>query len=287
MNYENTLTSVNCHKWLEIITSGDVKIIGNQNGLIIDEIKKTHPNGNTETTNIESIDGEIPKYTTYNPYDLKVNFLYRGADKDDVNMYIFKLNNILSKREPYYVRHSDLPDIKYAVLPNPKIESSKVTIRDYKITVTFECYKGYSESYNTVQNMNLTDGTWQFEEGLMIDDEISYNKEECSFMIYNGSYDTIDPLLNHYLKIKLKLNAPRGFKIINNSTQDIVEFNSPITKKDIFELRGVYPYLNNERVGRYTNYEWIRLKPGYNYISIHGDTKNRPITEWDFNYLFR
>lgn len=283
----NSKTSINQDKWFEIITDDGVIDLNKIDGIIVDIISKTHPNGTTETTDLASVDGSVPEFTTYGSYDLEVSLLARGIDKPDVDLLIFKLNNLLSKRKAYYVRHSDLPSIKYAVLPTPKIESDRKTRNDYEITVTFECYKGYSESYKTVQQMNLLDGTWQFEEGAVFDDDVKYTHETNNFYIYNGSPDAIDPLINHYLYIKVNADAPDGLRIINNTTEQELEFSEPLKVSDDFVLDGVYPILNGKRVGRYTNFEFIKLAPGYNSISIYGDVANKPKSHWDFNFLFR
>lgn len=283
----NSKTSINQDKWFEIITDDGVIDLNKIDGIIVDIISKTHPNGTTETTDLASVDGSVPEFTTYGSYDLEVSLLARGIDKPDVDLLIFKLNNLLSKRKAYYVRHSDLPSIKYAVLPAPKIESDRKTRNDYEITVTFECYKGYSESYETVQQMNLLDGTWQFEEGAVFDDDVKYTHETNNFYIYNGSPDAIDPLINHYLYLKVNADAPDGLRIINNTTEQELEFSEPLKVSDDFVLDGVYPMLNGKRVGRYTNFEFIKLAPGYNSISIYGDAANKPKSQWDFNFLFR
>lgn len=214
--------------------------------------------------------------------------LFRGIDKKDVDLFIFKLNNKLSKRVPYYVRHSDLPFIKYAVKPNPTIETSKVTRNDWEIKVTFDCYKGYSESYKTVQNLNFLDGSWQFEQNIKFHNDIKYKHKSDNFDIYNGSSDTIDPLLNHYLKIEINANAKNGLTIRNNTTKDEITYKSELKKEDDFVINGVYPFLNGNRVGRYTNFEWLRLNEGYNNITIIGtDVNDPPEISFDFNFIFK
>lgn len=278
---------INLDKWFHIITDKEVIKLEELDNLIIDEISKTTPNGSVQSTTIESVDGEIPEFVTYGSYDLELNTLFRGIDKRDVDAFIFKINNMLSKRKPYYIRHSDLPGIKYAVKPTPKIEASRVTIKDYEIKITFECYKGYSESYKTVQDMNLLAGDWQIEGGARFDDDIKYTHNTKTFDIYNGSYDTIDPLLNHYLYVKIKADAENGLTIKNNSTGDKIEWFEPLTKDDTLEIKGVYPMLNGNHAGRYTDMEFLTLKEGYNSISIYGDKYDEPYSYWDFNFLYR
>lgn len=283
----NSKTSINQDKWFEIITDDGVIDLNKIDGIIVDIISKTHPNGTTETTDLASVDGSVPEFTTYGSYDLEVSLLARGIDKPDVDLLIFKLNNLLSKRKAYYVRHSDLPSIKYAVLPTPKIESNRKTRNDYEITITFECYKGYSESYKTVQEMNVYDEAWQFENKLDYKYEIKYTQDVETFFIYNGSADDINPLINHYLYLKINADAPNGIRIKNHTTKEEITFSEPLKKYDNFVLDGVYPLLNNKRVGRYTNFEFLTLAIGYNKISIYGDKKHTPDSYWDFNFLFR
>lgn len=284
----DSLTNINLDKWFEIIAEDETFYLNDYDGLIIDTISKTQPNGNTQTTKIESLDGEIPDFTTYGEYDLEVEMLFRGIDKKDVDLFIFKINNKLSKRVPYYVRHSDLPFIKFAVYPSPKIETTKVTRKDWEIKITFTCYKGYSESYKTVKDMNFLDDNWQFEQNLKFDNDIKYEHTSENFDIYNGSSDTIDPSLNHFLKIVVNANAKDGITIKNNTTGDEIIYKSKLKKDDDFVIDGVYPFVNGNRVGRYTNFEWLTLAKGYNNISVLGtDVNDPPNVKFDFNFIFK
>lgn len=284
----NTLTNINKDKWFEIITDEEVINLSDFDGLIIDTISKTQPNGDTQTTKIDSLDGEIPEFTTYGTYDLEVETLFRGIDKKDVDIFIFKLNNILSQRKPYYIRHSDLPFIKFAVKPAPEISTSKVTRNDWEIAISFECYKGYSESYKTVKNMSFLDGNWQFEQGIKFNDDIKYEHESDNFDIYNGSSDTIDPWSNHYLKIEINADVKDSLIIRNNTTNDEIVYKGELKKEQKLIIDGVYPYLDGNRVGRYTNFEHLTLKKGYNNISVFGtDINNPPKIKFDFNFIYR
>lgn len=279
----------NCNsKWVEIITDESTKnLIAEHDGLIVDDIKKASPNGETESLEIKGVDGVKPTSSNYKPFDLEIDFIFRGYDKQDADLFLFKFNNLLSLRKRYYVRHSDLPDIKYAVEPTPDISTEYITIRDYRITVKFSCYKGYSESYLTTNQMSWSNGLWQFQEGLKADDEIKYIHEDWGYRIFNGSNDVINPF-NHSLTIKLWLEAPNGFTLRNNTTGDTFEYYEPLKKSTGFMLKDVYPIVNlSDNVGRYTNFEWITLDPGWNDIEITGKDLTYAKSEWIFNFIFK
>lgn len=273
--------------WLEVILPEKTLNLTDTDGLYIQRITKTHPEGNTDSIEMKGVDGVRPTSSTYKPFDLEIEMLFRGSDKRDVDLFLFKLDNMLSLREPYYVRHSDLPGIKYAVLPTPKIEDSYKTIRDREITLTFTCYKGYSESYQATNKMNLVDGAWQFEEGIEADEDLKYIHYDWGFPIYNGSSDTINPF-DHALTIKINIDAPNGFTLRNNTTGDVFEYYEPLKKSTGFMIKDIYPIKNiSDNVGRFTNFEWLTLAPGFNDIEITGKDIGYTKSEWIFNYVFR
>lgn len=276
------------NKWVEIMTDESTKnLIEEHQGLMVDEIKKTNPSGETESIEIKGVDGVRPTSSTYNSFDLEITFIFRGIDKRDTDLFLFKFNNLLNLRKPYYVRHSDLPDIKYAVEPTPEISYDYITIRDYRITVKFSCYKGYSESYLPTNKMSFSNGLWQFQEGLKADDEIKYVHEDWGFRIFNGSNDYINPF-NHQLTIKIWTDAPNGFILRNNTTEETFEYYEPLKRGTGFMLKDVYPIINlSDNVGRYTNFEWITLAPGWNDIEIIGKDLSYVKSEWIFNFIFK
>ena len=65
-----------------------------------------------------------------------------------------------------------------------------------KFELTFSVYKGYSESLYATDNFSLSNGKWQFESGLVVDDSIKYNHTTSGFKIYNGSDDVINPIMS-------------------------------------------------------------------------------------------
>ena len=70
---------------------------------------------NAHTTEINGTDGVLMGPTTFGPFNLVLNFSFRGLDTKDLILQKQKLRNILFRREPYYIWHSDAPGKKYLV----------------------------------------------------------------------------------------------------------------------------------------------------------------------------
>ena len=178
---------------------------------------------NANTTEINGIDGVLMGPTTFGPFNLILNFSFKGVDTKDLRLYKQKLRNTLYKREPYYIWHSDAPGKKYAVYCDSS-ENEDLTNSFATFKVTFVVFKGYSESLKDTSEFSLSSGDWQFEAGVLLDDEIKYTHEATEFQIYNGSSDIINPLLRHQLKLLINIDAPKGFKINNKTTGDVFEY---------------------------------------------------------------
>ena len=156
-----------------------------------------------------------------------------------------------------------------------------------KFELTFSVYKGYSESLKSTDKFSLSSGDWQFEEGLIFDDNIKYNHSTSSFKIFNGSDDTINPILRHKFRLDINIDAPNGFTITNKTTGDVFEYTKPIKSNKTLSIQGVHPILNNKRVGIDTNFNFLTLDPGYNDIEIAGSNLGKTNTKWVFPFIYR
>ncbi|MDW3979358.1 phage tail family protein [Staphylococcus saprophyticus] len=263
----------------------DVKLTDTPNLLFLDHIEED-VEVKANTTEINGTDGVLMGPTTFGPFNLVLNFSFKGLDTKDLKLYKQKIRNILYQREPYYVWHSDAPGKKYAVYcdsnDNENLTNSFATFK-----VTFVVFKGYSESLKDTSQFSLSSGNWQFESGVLSDNEIKYKHTTTSFKIYNGSTDTINPLLRHKLKVLLNLNAPKGFKIKNTTTGDVFEYKKAVKSNQRFTLDGVHPFINNKRVGIDTNWQWLTLDEGFNDIEIIGENISNVQTQWIFPFIYR
>ena len=263
----------------------DVKLTDTPNLLFLDHIEED-VEVKANTTEINGTDGVLMGPTTFGPFNLVLNFSFKGLDTKDLKLYKQKIRNILYQREPYYVWHSDAPGKKYAVYcdsnDNENLTNSFATFK-----VTFVVFKGYSESLKDTSQLSLSSGDWQFETGVLSDDEIKYKHNTTSFKIYNGSSDTINPLLRHQFKILINIDAPKGFKIKNKTTDDVFEYKKGIKKNQQLVINGVHPFINNKRVGIDTNWQWLTLDKGFNDIEIIGENISNVQTQWIFPFIYR
>lgn len=250
---------------------------------------------NTNTTEINGVDGVLAGASNFAPFDLELNFIFSGVDIKDYHLFKSKLRSTVYQREPYYVWHSDMPGKKYAVLPSVT-EIEDLYSRNGKVTLKFSVFKGYSESLKETDQFSLSSGDWQFEAGVLSDDEIKYTHDTTAFKIYNGSSDTINPLLRHQFKLLVNIDAPNGFKIKNKTTSkklndgtetDVFEYKKGIKKSQQLVINGVHPFIDNKRVGIDTNWQWLTLDKGFNEIEITGKNISNVQTQWVFPFIYR
>ena len=226
--------------------------------------------GNVEikanTQEINGVDGVLLGASNFAPFNLIVNFSFKGLDTEDYRLVKQKLRGLIYRREPYYLWHSDMPGKKYAVYcEDNAIED--LTAYFGTFTITFVVYKGYSESMYDTSHIRNNDDTWQFEAGMEFnDDSLIYKHTTSGFKIYNGSDDKIDPLLNHNLIIYINIDAPNGFILWNRTTDEQFIYRKPVESSQAFTIKGVHPLLDGQRVGHNSNWQWITLEFVFNYI---------------------
>ena len=263
----------------------DVKLTDTPNLLFLDHIEED-VEVKASTTEINGTDGVLMGPTTFGPFNLVLNFSFKGLDTKDLKLYKQKLRNTLYKREPYYVWHSDAPGKKYAVYcdssDNEDLTNSFATFK-----VTFVVFKGYSESLFPTDRLDLMNEHWDFSNGLIVDEDIKYSHSTNDFKIYNGSSDTITPIQRHYIKIKMNIDAPNGFILKNNTSGTEFEYTKAIKAKDKLVLNGAHPLLNGKNCGIDTNWEFISLSPGMNNFKVMGDGVKVQEISFSFNFIYR
>lgn len=243
----------------------------------------------TNSQNIQGTDGEVPGSIDFGPFNLILRFSYKGTDIKDYKLFKSKLRSLFYKRKYYYITHSDSPGKKYAVHCNG-CEIDNLTSQFGTYEVSFNVYKGYSESLYDTDQFSLSDGNWQFESGLLPDSSTKYRFTDQMFEVLNGSNDTIDPRQRHRLKIIIRLDTKKGFSLINKTTGDKFEFNSSLDINRQLTIDNGSPYMQDnterKRCGRLTNHGIITLNPGKNKFEVWGDVKNFDI-QFIFPFIYR
>lgn len=273
-------------KWVEIWDDKENFKLTDIYGLNFLDYELIESSVKTNEIDMPGIDGVMVGTNTLEPFDIVLNFFFDGADKHDLNLFAEKLRKKLRRRDPFYLRHSYLPGIKYAI-NSAEINHEKLNHSDAEITMTFHCYKGYSESFKETNEYSLYSDNWQFENNLLSDSNIKYKHNTTSFSIYNGSTDIINPLLRHKFKLLINIDAPNGFKLENKTTGDVFEYKKPIKKNTQIMIQGVHPFIGNSRIGIDTNWKWITLDAGYNEIEITGKNIGETSTQWIFPFIYR
>ncbi|WP_239706137.1 MULTISPECIES: phage tail domain-containing protein [unclassified Mammaliicoccus] len=276
-------------RWLKLITdNGTIDVQEEIPGLLFLGVRESPPVAITNNVQLQGIDGELPGAVSYGPYELTVNIGFDGYDIEDVELAEQKLRGMFNTRGRYYIVHSQMPGKKYAVDP-PAIGTPEfLDATALMFEITFVVYKGYSESLKDTSQFSLSSGEWQLEQNILARDDIKYEHDIRYFQIYNGSSDTINPLMHHKLKIDIEINAPNGFSIVNLTNGNEFQYFKPLTSNDKLTILGVHPYLNNKRVGKNTNYDFLTLEPGFNEILIKGKgISNSPKTKFTFPFIYR
>ncbi|MGY0683215.1 phage tail domain-containing protein [Mammaliicoccus sciuri] len=274
-------------KWVKMITDNGTTDLTDIDGLMYLDFKEEDVESRISLQEISGVDGGLLSPISFAPFNLILRFVYSGVDVSDYHLLKKQLRSMLYSRTPFYIVHSDMPGMKYAVVTDSTAVEDLYG-RNGEFEITFTVYKGYSESLYETNQYDKTSDKWQFGNGLLVNDDIKYKHNTTSFKIFNGSSDTIAPFPHrHKLIIKLNVNAPKGFKLINRTTGDVFEYKKAITKNKQIIINGIYPMIDGKRVGIDTNHEWLTLAPGYNDIEIIGTDITEPTTQFIFPFIYR
>ncbi|HJF22787.1 MAG TPA: phage tail family protein [Mammaliicoccus lentus] len=275
-------------RWAYIIDeSGTTYISGDDCHFLESEI--TEVNTKTVEQEMSGMDGVLVGANTFGSFELTLKFYYDGVDSSDLILFTEKIKKIIHTRKPMYVVHSELPARKYA-FNSAKVDWEKITNSDTTFSITFNVYKGYSESLHDTDEFSLSNGNFQFESGVLPDSNTSYRFNRSMFEVLNGSSDTIDPRHRHKLKIIIRMTTDEGFRLVNKTTGDIFEYKSDLDINRQMTIDGGYPYIQQNdvraRCGRLTNHGLITLAPGINKFEVWGNFKNLDI-QFIFPFIYR
>lgn len=274
-------------RWVDIYKpSGNMSLTESIKGLEFVEWEIPSVSTVNNDSEIQGRDGVIPGAINFAPFSLVLKFFFTGNDMIDLNLFSQTIKNIVHSRELYYVAHSDMPDIKYAV-NKAEIEWEVINHGDATFTITFNCYKGYAESLYSTKDYSLMSNFWQYENGLLSDTDIKYTHDKNKFQIYNASNDIINPLLDHKLDIKMTVVAPNGFQMLNKTNKTKFSYTGKMKQEGTILLNKTYPYIGNKRIGKDTDKGYIVLDKGFNDIELSGDGLIVSEIEYDFNFIYR
>lgn len=278
-------------RWLKLITdNGTVDVQEEIPGLLFLGARESPPVAISNNVKMQGVDGELPGIINYDPFNLTIYLGFDGYDIEDVDLAEQKIRGLFNTRTRYYVVHSQMPGKKYAVDPPDIGPPEFLDATALTFEITFTVYKGYSESLYDTDQFSLMSDNWQFESGLLPDNEITYTHKRSNFEIFNGSSDTINPRMRHKLKIYMQLTANNGFRLVNKTTGDIFQYKQAIDINTPLVLEGGYPYLivndKYSRCGRSTNHGIITLAPGYNKFEIWGNAADVNI-KFIFPFIYR
>lgn len=276
-------------KWVKIITEEGTFNLTENIGLMYLEFEEEDVETTTNLQEVQGVDGTIAGANTFAPFNLILRLAYIGTDTKDYHLFKSKLRGFLYRRKPFYVVHSDMPGKKYAVITD-SIEYENIYERNGTIEVTFNVYKGYSESLHATDEFSLSNGNFQFESGVLPDSNTSYRFNRAMFEVLNGSSDTIDPRHRHNLKIIIRMTTDKGFRLVNKTTGDIFEYKADLDVNRQMTIDGGYAYIQQNdvraRCGRLTNHGIITLDPGVNKFEVWGNFKNLDI-QFIFPFIYR
>lgn len=231
----------------------------------------------------DGIDGSIALDGYFSPYQLEITFVMQGSDIYDYHLFEREIREFLNVKKMYYVFHDKMPGIRFPV------NGCSVSLeRKYKknavVTITWNVYKGFSESLGTTLDMFTYDTEkWQIGQNLPNGEDLQYVFQRNSFSVYNASSFEVNPLMGHQFDIALTCDGMPTIRNVTNGSS--ISLKKQVAKSNIFLVNGVYPYLDNQRCGRDTNHGIVKLGPGWNKFEITGATNIN--VAFNFRYMYR
>jgi hypothetical protein len=230
------------------------------------------------------VDGEIdPGNAGFGPRTIEARFFFAGEDLTDFELACRDIWSYFYERDPYCIRSSANPAIRYRVRAQP-FDPNRIAVITMQFSIVFDLLSGFGESIGTTLDMFTYEaGLWQYGMHLPNGRDLAYVFNTSSFKVYNASDIDINPMQHHELQIALTCEGTPT--VTNKTTGDVFQMKQAVTKDDVLLLNGIYPYLNDNRCGRLTNHGIITLKrKAWNDIEITGVT-NIDIS-WMFHFLY-
>lgn len=264
-------------------SDGLYNLLENYQIKIID-IKVGMPVPKNEFTSSSGSRGQRLSTHSFDAFPLTFDFDFFAKTLDDLILVETELRELFFRETEYYFIYSKEPGKKFLVTVD-SITSTKKAFYMGNFSISFNVYKGCSESLtSTLSNFDLSD-EWQFSQGLLADD-YEYQHDTSRFDIFNGGSFEVNPR-ESYLQIKIEGESEGNLTVFNRTTGDRFVYY-PSLSTDLGQtliIEGVYPKLNGVNCGIDTNHGLINLAEGINEIEIQNITRVR--SSWDFNFLYK
>ncbi len=253
-------------------------------GVECTDFQRKSPTLNVEYQEFSGSNGSREVNSSFKAFEIEVKLYLEFKTMYDYQLKETELYAFISDDNSYYIVTDREPGKRYLVRPS-SISLEEVGIRYATYSVTFNAFRGHSESLTTTLSEFSLSDEWQFSQNLESAD-YEYEFGVSRFQVFNAGDFKIDPR-EHDLKITLKGESLGNAAIFNRTTGERFIYYPPFSTNlgQTLSLNRVYPKLNGVNCGIDTNLELITLAPGINEIEIQNVANVK--STWDFRYLYK
>lgn len=253
-------------------------------GVECTDFQRKSPVLNVEYQEFSGSNGSREINSSFKAFEIEVKLYLEFKTMYDYQLKETELYAFLADDNSYYIITDREPGKRYLVRPSA-ISLEELGIRYATYSVTFNVFRGCSESLtSTLSEFDLAD-EWQFSQNLEAED-YSYKFDASRFQVFNAGDFAINPR-EHELKITLQGESLGNATIFNRTTGERFIYYPPFSTNlgQTITLDRVYPKLNGVNCGIDTNLSLITLVPGINEIEIQNVANVK--SSWDFRYLYK
>lgn len=248
------------------------------------DFQRKSPQLNVEYQEFSGSNGSREIESSFKSFNIEVKLFVEFQSMYDYQLKETELYTFISEEDSYFIITDREPGKRYLVHPS-SVDLEEMGIRYATYSVTFNVYKGCSESLSTsLSEFSLMD-EWQFSQNVESED-YDYEFATSRFTVFNGGDFPVDPR-EHQLVIKIEGETSGQLTIFNRTTGDRFVYYKALSTRlgQTLVIDRVYPKLNGSTCGKDTNHGLIRLAEGKNDIEIQNIAEVK--TSWDFRYLYK
>lgn len=248
------------------------------------EFQRKSPQLNVEYQEFTGSNGSREVDSSFKSFSIEVKLFVEFKNMYDYQLKETELYAFISEADSYYIVTDREPGKRYLVHPS-SIDLEELGIRYATYSVTFNVFKGCSESLSSTLSEYDLSNEWQFSQNLEAED-YAYEFNKSRFQVFNAGDFTIDPR-EHELVVMLEGESLGNATIFNRTTGDRFIYYPEFSTKlgQTVTIERVYPKLNGVNRGIDTNLNLITLAPGVNEIEIQNVANVK--SSWDFRFLYK